>query len=74
MSTMRGARRRDRNKTFGYGLISIVDIRNDRHSHRRMKAAPKNDDPTRFLPVGVRKSHFLLSKADRDVLNIALGK
>ena len=39
-----------------------------------MKAAPKNDDPTRFLPVGVRKSYFLLSKADRDVLNIALGK
>jgi hypothetical protein len=39
-----------------------------------MKVAPKNDDPTRFLPVGVRKSYFLLSKADRDVLNIALGK
>jgi hypothetical protein len=39
-----------------------------------MKAAPKNDDPTRFLPVGVLKSYFLLSKADRDVLNIALGK
>jgi hypothetical protein len=39
-----------------------------------MKTAPKNDDPTRFLPVGVLKSYFLLSKADRDVLNIALGK
>ena len=39
-----------------------------------MKAAPKNDDPSRFIPVGVRKSYFLLSKADRDVLNIALGK
>lgn len=39
-----------------------------------MKAAPKNDDPTRFLPVGVHKSYFLLSKADPDVLNIALGK
>jgi len=39
-----------------------------------MKAAPKNDDPTRFLPVGVHKSYFLLFKADRDVLNIALGK
>jgi hypothetical protein len=38
------------------------------------KTAPKNDDPTRFLPIGVRKSYFLLSKADRDVLNIALGK
>ena len=39
-----------------------------------MKAAPKNDDPTRLLSVGVHKSYFLLSKADRDVLNIALGK
>jgi hypothetical protein len=36
-----------------------------------MKAAPKNDDPIRFLPIGVRKSYFLLPKADRDVLNIA---
>jgi hypothetical protein len=39
-----------------------------------MKTAPKNDDLTRFLPVGVRKCYFLLSKADREVLNIALGK
>jgi hypothetical protein len=38
------------------------------------KTAPKNDDPTRFLPVGVRKSYSLLSKADRDFLKIALGK
>ena len=68
------AKVRPRDNTFGFGPISIVDIRNGRHSHRRMKAAPKNDDPTRFLPVGVRKSYFLLSKADRDVLNIALGK
>jgi radical SAM protein with 4Fe4S-binding SPASM domain len=28
-----------------------------------MKAAPKNDDPTRFVLFGVRKSYFLLSKA-----------
>ena len=63
-----------RDNTFSLQPISIVDIRNDRHSHRGMKAAPKNDDPTRFLPVGVHKSYFLLSKADRGVLNIALGK
>ena len=35
--------------------------------------APKNDDPTRFS-YRRSKSYFLLSKADRDVLNIALGK
>jgi hypothetical protein len=31
-----------------------------------------NKDPARFLRNGVQKSYFLLSKADRDVLNIAL--
>ena len=67
-----GARMRD--NTFGFDPISIVDIRNDGHSHRRMKAAPKNDDPTRFLPVGIHKNYFVLPKSDRDVLKIALGK
>jgi hypothetical protein len=70
-----GVRRCDRaTMLLASAPFCIADIRNGRHSHRRMKAAPKNDDPTRFLPIGVRKSYFLLSKVDRDVLNIALGK
>jgi hypothetical protein len=39
------AKARPRDNTFGFGPMSIVDIRNDRHSHRRMKAAPKNRVP-----------------------------
>jgi hypothetical protein len=56
------------------GPISVVDIRHDRRSHRGMKEAPQNDDPARYLPTRVQKSYFMLSQAELDVLNIALGK
>jgi hypothetical protein len=29
-------------------------------------------DPAKYLRIGVQKSHFLLPKAEREILNIAL--
>ena len=60
--------------TLMVGAISFVDIRHDRRFHRTMKEAPQNDDPGRYLPTKVLKSYFMQSQAERDVINIALGK
>jgi hypothetical protein len=31
-------------------------------------------DPSKYLPIGVQKSYFLLAKAEREILNTALER